>query len=90
MSRVALFLVGLTLLICSHPSYAQEEAPGLLDVRIVTVKPNLIADWVELKHELNAAPRPLAGAQQILAVGGSLVELAEQTLLRRRHDLSPN
>ena len=47
---------------------------------------SLAEDW----DELNAPPRPLAGAQQILAVGGSLVELAEQTLLRRRHDLSPN
>ena len=55
MSRVTLFLVGLTLLICSHPSYAQEEAPGLLDLRIVTVKPNRIAEWVELQHQLNAA-----------------------------------
>ena len=43
-------------------------------------------DW----DTVNAPPRPPAGAQQILAVGGSLVELAEQTLLRRRHDLSPN
>ena len=55
MSRVALFLAGLTLLIGFHPSYAQGQAPGLLDLRIVTVKPNRIAEWVELQHELNAA-----------------------------------
>ena len=55
MSRVAFFLAGLTLLICSHPSHAQEQAPGLLDLRIVTVKPNRIDEWVELQHELNAA-----------------------------------
>ena len=55
MSRLTLFLVGLTLLICSHPSYAQGQAPGLLDLRIVTVKPNRIAEGVELQHQLNAA-----------------------------------
>ena len=55
MSRVTLFLAGLTLLIGFHPSYAQGQAPGLLDLRIVTVKPNRIAEWVELQQELNAA-----------------------------------
>ena len=55
MSRVTLFLVGLTLLIGFHPSHAQGQAPGLLDLRIVTVKPNRIAEWVELQQELNAA-----------------------------------
>jgi len=48
-------MAGLTLLIGSGQSYSQEQAPGLLDVRIVTVKPNRIAEWVELQHELNAA-----------------------------------
>ena len=55
MSRVALFMAGLTLLIGSAPSYAQGPGPRLLDLRIVTVKPNRIAEWVELQHELNAA-----------------------------------
>jgi hypothetical protein len=55
MSRITLFLVSLSLLICAQSSVAQEEAPGLLDLRIVTVKPNRIAEWVELQHELNAA-----------------------------------
>ena len=117
MSRLTLFLVGLTLLICSHPSYAQGQAPGLLDLRIVTVKPNRIAEWVELQHQLNAAREEagmsarefwqvaigdldtfhiftpiarLTETQELLAEGGSYVELASQILLRRRHDLSPN
>ena len=55
MSRVTLYLVGLTLLICSQSSYAQDAAPGLLDVRVVTVKPNRIAEWIDLQHQLNAA-----------------------------------
>ena len=54
MSRVSLFLAGLTLLIGFHPGYAQGQ-PRLLDVRIVTVKPNRIAEWAELQHQLNAA-----------------------------------
>ena len=55
MSRVTLSLAALTLLICFHPSHAQGQAPGLLDLRIVTVKPNRIDEWVELQHEMNAA-----------------------------------
>ena len=55
MSRVALFLAGLTLLIGFHPSHAQGQAPRLLDLRIVTVKPNRIAEWVGLQQELNEA-----------------------------------
>ena len=55
MSRVALFVAGLTMLIGSDPSVAQGQAPGLLDLRIVTVKPNRIDEWVELQHEMNAA-----------------------------------
>ena len=55
MSRVTLVLVSLTALIGFQPSFAQEETPGLLDVRVVTVKPNRIAEWVELQHQLNAA-----------------------------------
>ena len=60
MSRVALFLAGLTLLIGFHPSHAQGQAPRLLDLRIVTVKPNRIAEWVGLQQELNEA-REVAG-----------------------------
>ena len=55
MSRVAFFLVGLTFLIGFHPSHAQGQAPRLLDLRIVTVKPNRIAEWVGLQQELNEA-----------------------------------
>lgn len=55
MSRVALFLAGLTFLIGFHPSYAQGQAPRLLDLRIVTVKPDRITEWVGLQQELNAA-----------------------------------
>lgn len=54
MSRIAFLLAGLTLLIGFHPGYAQGQ-PRLLDSRIVTVKPNRIAEWVELQHQLNAA-----------------------------------
>ena len=55
MSRVTLLLVSLTVLIGFQPSFAQEEVPGLLDVRVVTVKPNRIAEWVDLQQQLNAA-----------------------------------
>lgn len=54
MSRVALLLAGLIVLVGFHPSYAQGQ-PRLLDLRIVTVKPNQVTEWVELQQELNAA-----------------------------------
>lgn len=52
--NLSVFLAGLTLLIGFHPSYAQGQ-PRLLDLRIVTVKPNRITEWVGLQQELNAA-----------------------------------
>lgn len=52
--NLSVFLAGLTLLIGFHTSYAQGQL-RLLDLRIVTVKPNRITEWAGLQQELNAA-----------------------------------